>query len=233
MCRACHPRTSTTSGSVLLIQTAQNYTSSKTAKFALAWLSLCFQHEQPCSLRTPPLAPCLSAADAFADKHRMGIGGWLSTATDFVWYSEIFTDEEVRQEWPQLSGSLQHYIACFETLAQLALAHCSWSLLRAKHIALSCPAPATRCQPPFLLTAEPAEPFSTFLRLAATCLAGEKNTWADALSRGRIRFLQHRSTERVRITLAQLASASRTVSLRGEENTFPPRLREAQRSLLR
>ena len=119
------------------------------SKFALAWLSLCFQHEQPCSLRTPPLAPCLSAADAFADKHRMGIGGWLSTATDFVWYSEIFTDEEVRQEWPQLSGSLQHYIACFETLAQLALAHCSWSLLRAKHIALSCPAPATRCQPPF------------------------------------------------------------------------------------
>ena len=70
------------------------------SKFALTWLSLCFQHEQPRSLCTSPLAPCLSAADAFADKHRMGIGGWLSTATDFIWYSEIFTDEEVRQEWP-------------------------------------------------------------------------------------------------------------------------------------
>eukprot|EP00439_Symbiodinium_sp_Y106_P074128 s2578_g14.t1 len=65
------------------------------SKFVLAWLSLCFQHEQPRSLRTPPPAPCLSAADAFADKHRMGIGGWLSTATDFVWYSEIFSDKEV------------------------------------------------------------------------------------------------------------------------------------------
>ena len=59
--------------------------------------SLCFEHEQPRSLRSAPLMPCLSAADAFADKQRMGIGGWLSTARSFVWFSEIFADEEVRQ----------------------------------------------------------------------------------------------------------------------------------------
>ena len=60
------------------------------SKFVFSWQSLCFQHEQPRSLRTPPAAPCLSAADAFADTHRvhMGITGGMSTATHFGWCSE-------------------------------------------------------------------------------------------------------------------------------------------------
>ncbi|OLP49958.1 hypothetical protein AK812_SmicGene48663, partial [Symbiodinium microadriaticum] len=32
----------------------------------------------------------------------MGIGGWLSTAQQFILYSEIFTAEQVCTEWPQL-----------------------------------------------------------------------------------------------------------------------------------
>ncbi|CAE7197288.1 unnamed protein product [Symbiodinium sp. KB8] len=210
------------------------------SKFVLDWLRLCFEHEQPRSLRTPPIAPCLSAADAFAEQHRIGIGGWLSTATAFVWYSEIFTAEQVREQWPQLGGPMQSYIACFEALAQLALAHCSWSLLRAKHMRFVLPSASdnTSAESGVNRLFTTTEPLSTFLRLAATWahlhrvqfqvehLAGEKNNWADALSRGRIAFVSHRSAERVRISLAQLAAASHTVSLLGDEHSFPPRLRE-------
>ena len=100
----------------------------------MAWLSQCFAHEQPRSLRSAPRMHCYSATDAFADTHRMGIGGWLSTSDSFIWHSEIFTANEVRAQWPQLLGSLQPYIGCFEALAQLALAQCSWQLLRSKHV---------------------------------------------------------------------------------------------------
>ena len=79
------------------------------SKFVLAWLGQCFAHEQPRSLRSAPRMHCYSAADAFADTHRMGIGGWLSTSDSFIWYSEIFTADEVRAQWPQLLGSLQPY----------------------------------------------------------------------------------------------------------------------------
>ncbi|CAE6932726.1 mfsd7-A [Symbiodinium sp. CCMP2456] len=173
------------------------------SKFVLQWLSLCFAHEQPRSLRAAPRMHCLSAADAFADKDRMGIGGWLSTAQHFIWYSEIFTADQVRAEWPQLTGSLQPYIGCFETLTQLALAQCSWQLLRARHVRFVLPSASdnTSAEAGLNKLFSTAEPLGTFLRLAATWahlhrvqfdvehLAGEKNTWADALSRGRIAFM--------------------------------------------
>ncbi|CAE6949096.1 mfsd7-A, partial [Symbiodinium sp. CCMP2456] len=180
------------------------------------------------SARSAPRMHCLSAADAFADKGRMGIGGWLSTAQHFIWYSEIFTAEQVRAEWPQLTGSLQPYIGCFETLAQLALAQCSWQLLRARHVRFVLPSASdnTSAESGLNKLFSTAEPLGTFLRLAATWahlhrvqfevehLAGEKNTWADALSRGRIAFInKHRSAERTRVSLTQLASASHSVSL--------------------
>ena len=104
------------------------------SRFVLEWLRQCFAHEQPRSLRSAPLLHCLSAADAFADKHRMGIGGWLTTSKQYFWFSEIFDAQQVRQQWPQLAGSLQPYIGCFETLAQLALAQCVWQALRSKHV---------------------------------------------------------------------------------------------------
>ena len=219
----------------------------KDSEFVLHWLSLCFAHEQPRSLRCAPLMPCLSAADAFADKHRMGIGGWLSTARSFVWFSEIFSDEEVRQQWPQLSGSLQPYIGCFETLAQLALAQCSWQLLRARHARFVLPSASdnTSAESGLNKLFSTAEPLSTFLRLAATWaqlhrvqfqvehLAGQKNAWADAMSRGRTAFVQHREKERVRISLAQLASASHSVSLHGGRTDWPDSLVRASSAMLR
>ena len=219
----------------------------KEREFVLQWLSLCFAHEQPRSLRCAPLMPCLSAADAFADKHRMGIGGWLSTARSFVWFSEIFSDEDIRQQWPQLSGSLQPYIGCFETLAQLALAQCTWQLLRSRHARFVLPSASdnTSAESGLNKLFSTAEPLGTFLRLAATWahlhrvqfqvehLAGEKNTWADAMSRGRIAFVQHRAKERVRINLAQLASASHSVTLQGSRHDWPGCLVKATSAMLR
>ena len=114
----------------------------------------------------------------------MGIGGWLSTARSFVWFSEIFSDEDVRQQWPQLSGSLQPYISCFETLAQLALAQCSWQrYARAVH-GLSCQAPATTLAQSLASTSFSAlpsllAPFCAWLRHGRICTAcsSRSNTW--------------------------------------------------------
>ena len=177
----------------------------------------------------------------------MGIGGWLSTARSFVWFSEIFSDEDIRQQWPQLSGSLQPYIGCFETLAQLALAQCTWQLLRSRHARFVLPSASdnTSAESGLNKLFSTAEPLGTFLRLAATWahlhrvqfqvehLAGEKNTWADAMSRGRIAFVQHRAKERVRINLAQLASASHSVTLQGSRHDWPGCLVTATSAMLR
>ncbi|CAE7274006.1 hypothetical protein AK812_SmicGene39418 [Symbiodinium microadriaticum] len=217
------------------------------SKFVLEWLRHCFAHEQPRSLRAAPLLHCLSAADAFADKHRMGIGGWLATSKRYFWYSEIFTGEQVRQQWPQLSGSLQPYIGCFEALAQLALAQCVWQALRSKHVRFVLPSASdnTSAESGLNKLFSTAEPLGTFLRLAATWahlhrvqfqvehLAGEKNTWADKLSRGSIDFMQRRSADRVRITLPQLASASHSVSLHGTATHWPDTLVRAQHEMLK
>ena len=217
------------------------------SKFVLEWLRHCFAHEQPRSLRAAPLLHCLSAADAFADKHRMGIGGWLATSKRYFWYSEIFTGEQVRQQWPQLSGSLQPYIGCFEALAQLALAQCVWQALRSKHVRFVLPSASdnTSAESGLNKLFSTAEPLGTFLRLAATWahlhrvqfqvehLAGEKNTWADKLSRGSIDFMQRRSADRVRITLPQLASASHSVSLHGTATQWPDTLLQAQHEMLK
>ena len=91
-------------------------------------------------------------------------------------------------------------------LAQLALAHCSWSLLRATHIRFVLPSASnnTSAEDGVNRLFTTAEPLSTFLRVAAT--------WAH---------LQHRSAERVRIMPPQLSLASHTVSLKGDVNTFP------------
>ncbi|CAE7799268.1 unnamed protein product [Symbiodinium sp. CCMP2456] len=184
------------------------------SKFVLAWLSLCFAHEQPRSLRTAPRMHCYSAADAFADTDKMGIGGWLSTSTAFVWFSEIFSAEEE---------------------------------LRSKHVRFVLPTASdnTSAESGLNKLFSTAEPLGTFLRLAATWahlhrvqfevehLAGEKNVWADRLSRGRLAFLSHRSAERVRISLSQLASASHCVTLHDASKEWPSGLRKAQTAMLR
>ena len=57
------------------------------SKFVLAWLGQCFAHEQPRSLRSAPRMHCYSAADAFADTHRMGIGAPQTASSGTVKFS--------------------------------------------------------------------------------------------------------------------------------------------------
>ena len=65
-----------------------------------------------------------------------------------------------------------------------------------------------------------AEPLGSFLKLAAawaaprTHIAGEKNTWADALSRGKRTAFDNRPKQRHRIKLEQFLDATGCVTLR-------------------
>ena len=58
------------------------------SRHALLWLSACFQHDQLRTLRQSPLLHCMAAADAMAEGDAVGIGGWISTSTEFLWFSE-------------------------------------------------------------------------------------------------------------------------------------------------
>ena len=87
------------------------YTSlSKSSQQCLTWLASCFRHS-PVGAATPALA----AADACAEDDLVGIGGWA------VWFAETWNMQDTRAVWPCLVKPGQRYIACFETLAQLAL----------------------------------------------------------------------------------------------------------------
>ena len=57
-----------------------------------------------------------------AEGDQVGIGGWVSTKHSLAWFAEAYTMEEIRAFWPFLTKDAQKCIACFETLAQLALA---------------------------------------------------------------------------------------------------------------
>ena len=89
---------------------------------AIAWLSSCFIHDRTTSIRQRSALHCLAAADAMAQHDTVGIGGWIITASQCAWFSERWSMQQIRTVWPQLQGNAQRYIACFETLAQLALA---------------------------------------------------------------------------------------------------------------
>ena len=100
------------------------------SRSGLRWLSSCFSHDQLRAVRQAPHLHCLAAADAVAEGSTVGIRGWLSTSQSFAWFSE---QTEVRQRWPHLTIRVQAYVACFETVAQLALAMTAVSRMHTKH----------------------------------------------------------------------------------------------------
>ena len=72
----------------------------------------------------------VSAADAFADAHRAGLGGWWTVpgqeaARDTVFWFSIPLHKESLPDWLQ-SNSLQSFITSFEALAHAAAAS-AWS----------------------------------------------------------------------------------------------------------
>ena len=169
------------------------------SRAALRWLSSCFSHDQLRLIRQAPQLHCMAAADAMAGGSTVGVGGWISTSQSFAWFSEQWDMTEVRKHWPQLTKNAQAYIACFETVAQLALAMTAVARMRTKHFRFTLPAASdnTSAESGINRLFTTTEPLSTFLqtvaawsahanvRLALTHLAGEKNVWAYELSRNR------------------------------------------------
>ena len=199
----------------------------KQSKEALLWLEQMFKHSNIAPLHQPQLLQCLSAADAMAEGNQVGIGGWMCTSRGFAWFSETWTMQEVRATWPALTDSAQPYIACFEVLAQLALLQTAWLKARPSSMSFILPTASdnTAAESGINKLFSTTEPLASFLKLVAdwahrhsvqlavSHLAGEKNVWADELSRNRMHRFQHRMHERVRIPLQMLAERCHCIHL--------------------
>ena len=82
----------------------------------LTWLASCFRHLPIQPLARPHQLQALAAADACAEDDMVGVGGWAIAS------SQAWNMQDIRAVWPCLVKPGQRYIACFETLAQLAAA---------------------------------------------------------------------------------------------------------------
>ena len=132
--------------------------------------------------------------------------------------------------------------SCFETLAQLALAMTAHQALKAKQWAFCLPAASdnTAAEAKTEKLWSTAGPLGTFLKLTAawaaqrhvellvTHLAGEHNTWADELSRGKLGRFRRRAAERVSIGLHQFSDASGCITLHPPEAAWCEPLTAAQ-----
>jgi len=213
----------------------------KDSQAALQWLLSCMQFAPQQPLQLAPLLHCMCAADAMAQGDTVGLGGWLSTSTTFLWFACTWSMDEVRQTWPWLLKDAQKYIACFEVLAQLALLQCTFARLRHRHQRFCLPSATDNSPSEAGLNKlfSTAEPIAHFLKLAAqwahargvhlllTHLPGEKNTWADELSRDNLARFQHRASERMHVSLAQLALPATGLRLHPADHSWPPALQHA------
>ena len=124
----------------------------------------------------------------------MGIGGWAVTSSQVVWFAETWTMQDVRRVWPCLSKPAQRYIACFETLAQLALLQATHSHIGGGHYSPS-GTDNSAAEAGINKMFTTSWPLQIFVQLVAswahaknvllqpTHLPGRYNEWADDLSR--------------------------------------------------
>ena len=126
---------------------------------------------------------------------------------------------------------------------QLALAMLSRRACAAKHWSFMLPAASDNAPTEAGLDKlwSTAEPLGSFLQLAAAWaakkhhvdfqvshLAGEKNTWADALPRNKPNF-QHRAAQRCRFPLPSFLGLQGCITLRPAEAAWPDEIRAPQR----
>ena len=125
---------------------------------------------------------------------------------------------EVRAVWPQLHKDVQKYMACFETLAQLALLQMAQSRLGHKYLSFARRAGSDNIPTEAGVNKlfSTAWPLSLFLRLVASWshahsvallvshVSGKKNVWADELSRDKLDRFSAKPLARFRFTLSQL-----------------------------
>ena len=193
-------------------------------------------------MRQCPLLHCYAAAGARADGDIVGIGRWFVSASHCAWFAEQWHISEIRDLWPALHKPAQRYIACFETLAQLALAMTARKVMGAKQWRFALPSTSdnTASEAGTEKLWSTAEPLGTFLKMAAawsarhhvellvTHLAGEKNTWADELSRGKAMRFQHRKDERISIALHNCLDPTGCITLHPHGASWHEKMLAAQ-----
>ena len=184
------------------------------------------------------LACCLT----FLEGNTVGIGGWISAASEFFWFSESWSMTEVRRFWPELTKTAQAYISCFETLPQLALAMLAHRRLHSRHFKFVLPAASdnTSAEAGINKLFTTTEPLSRFLKLVASWsaqhnvhlavshLAGEKIVWADELSRSKLQRFARRTADRERFSLDMLACPQGIVTLHPPHAAWAQPLLDAQ-----
>ena len=170
----------------------------------------------PFSLARPHQLQALAAADACAEDDLVGIG---------ILPSGLVCRN--RAAWPCLVKPGQRYIACFETLAQLALLQATHSHIGGGRYSFSMLSgtdnSATEASLNKLFTT--SWPLQLFVQLTAfwahahnvllqpTHVPGRGNDWADDLSRGRLARFSHRPESRIRFSPAGLAMSGRGIQL--------------------
>ena len=175
----------------------------------------------------PHQLQALAAADACAEDDLVGIGNWAITSSQVVWFAETWNMRDIRAVWPCLVKPGQRCIACFETLAQLALLQATHSHIGGGHYSFSMPSgtdnSATEASLNKLFTT--SWPLQLFVQLTAfwahahnvllqpTHVPGRCNDWADDLWRGRLARFSHRPESRIRFSLASLAMSGRGIQL--------------------
>ena len=208
----------------------------KSAQESLRWLSPGIAAIPTTPLSLPPMLSSLARADAMAEGSQVGIGGWYSTKHSRAWFAESSTMDEIRVFWLFLTKDAQKYMACFETLAQLALAMTA----KAHHgqsrmnVCLPTESDNTLTEAGVNKLFTTSWPLSEFLGLIASRssangvtlqvshVAGAHNEWADDLSRGRLQAFAHRAQDRFRVPLQLLASSASEKPLGPRTPNAPP-----------
>jgi hypothetical protein len=169
----------------------------------LFWKAVSVQESIP--LVTPQSFAGLAAADAFAEGDTAGIGGWLLPQganlkpENVIWFSEQIGKEDIPCWFSKGSegSNLQSQISAFEAIGQLALlaVRCQEEVpeglvgLRQRCdnqgvVAASAKALSMKKPLCYVLQAMGLLAVEQGVRLCITHVAGNRNDWADALSRG-------------------------------------------------
>jgi len=204
----------------------QHFQLTKEARKKVQWfLSLLKRQVHIYPLAQPQPKIMRAAADAFAESNNFGIGGWIVTSSQAMWFSEQFTMDQLRHFLPGLKKDAQKYISAFEVLAQLALLLMAIRRLASQELQLCLPSSSdnTGAEAGINKMLTTKEPTTTFLQMISTLafqhhvqltmshIPGHLNDWADNLSRDKLD--QWRAYPRFRCSLNDFFAIGRHIVL--------------------
>ena len=188
---------------------------------------------------------CKAAADACAEGAKVGIGGWFISSRSVSWFAETWDFQQVQEQWPCLTKEAQRYIACFETLAQLALMRVAWTAegqaVRGMCMPSGTDNTAAEAGVNKLFTT--AWPLQVFVQLVAAWaykhkwsvlashIPGKRNVWADQLSRGNTSAFDSKPQARVRFRPHDFWPHKSMLSLRPPDAPWRPEHKSALQTL--